>query len=73
MDDTSLKRLITEEKATILEKDIAHIEGRTGELLKLLVSYYLQGLTRTEIKKFWWQKTTQASCCCTETATFLLT
>ncbi|MDH5914538.1 hypothetical protein L8R80_17645 [Vibrio splendidus] len=50
MDDTSLKKLTTEEKVTILEKEIARVEGRIGEFLKLLVSHYPQGLTRTEIK-----------------------
>ncbi len=50
MDDTSLKRLTTEEKVTILEKEIERVEGRIGEFLKLLVNHYPQGLTRTEIK-----------------------
>ncbi len=51
MDDTSLKKLTTEEKVTILEKEIARVEGRIGEFLGLLVSHYPQGLTRTEIKE----------------------
>ncbi len=50
MDDISLKKLTTEEKVTILEKEIARVEGRIGEFLKLLVNHYPQGLTRTEIK-----------------------
>jgi hypothetical protein len=50
MDDTSLKKLTTEEKVTILEKEIARVEGRIGEFLTLLVNHYPQGLTRTEIK-----------------------
>ncbi|TKG10165.1 hypothetical protein [Vibrio sp. F13] len=50
MDDISLKKLTTEEKVTILEKEIARVEGRIGEFLKLLVSHYPHGLTRTEIK-----------------------
>ncbi len=50
MDETSLKKLTTEEKVTILEKEIARVEGRIGEFLGLLVSHYPQGLTRTEIK-----------------------
>lgn len=40
MDDTSLRKLTTEEKVTILEKEIARVEGRIGEFLKLLVSHY---------------------------------
>ncbi|MEZ8229356.1 hypothetical protein AB6C58_11400 [Vibrio splendidus] len=50
MDDTSLKKLTTEEKVTILEKEISRVEGRIGEFLKLLVNHYPKGLTRTEIK-----------------------
>ncbi|MEZ9340273.1 hypothetical protein AB4176_20650 [Vibrio splendidus] len=50
MDETNLKKLTTEEKVTILEKEIARVEGRIGEFLGLLVSHYPQGLTRTEIK-----------------------
>ncbi|MEZ8159047.1 hypothetical protein ACED66_22660 [Vibrio splendidus] len=50
MDESSLKKLTTEEKVTILEKEIARVEGRIGEFLKLLVNHYPQGLTRTEIK-----------------------
>ncbi|MEZ9607752.1 hypothetical protein AB4268_09750 [Vibrio cyclitrophicus] len=50
MDETSLKKLTTEEKVTILEKEIARVEGRIGEFLGLLVNHYPQGLTRTEIK-----------------------
>ncbi len=54
MEDTSLKKLTTEEKVTILEQEVARVEGRVegriGEFLKLLVSHYPQGLTRTEIK-----------------------
>ena len=34
MDDISLKKLTTEEKVTILEKEIARVEGRIGEFLK---------------------------------------
>ena len=30
MDDSSLKKLTTEEKATILAKEIARVEGRIG-------------------------------------------
>ncbi|CAK1795078.1 hypothetical protein F0248_07400 [Vibrio crassostreae] len=51
MDDTSLKKLTTEEKVTILEEEISRVEGRTGEFLKLFVSHYPQALTRTEIKE----------------------
>ena len=50
MEENSLKKLTTEEKVTILEKEIARVEGRIGEFLKLLVSHYPHGLTRTEIK-----------------------
>ncbi|MFA0313064.1 hypothetical protein BH581_02660 [Vibrio splendidus] len=50
MDETNLKKLTTEEKVTILEKEIARVEGRIGEFLGLLVHHYPQGLTRTEIK-----------------------
>ncbi|WP_439146035.1 hypothetical protein [Vibrio sp.] len=50
MEENSLKKLTTEEKITILEKEIARVEGRIGEFLKLLVSHYPHGLTRTEIK-----------------------
>ncbi|NOH36349.1 hypothetical protein [Vibrio chagasii] len=50
MDDTSLKKLTTEQQATLLAKEVARVEGRIGEFLKLLVSHYPQGLTRTEIK-----------------------
>ncbi|CAH6803783.1 conserved hypothetical protein [Vibrio chagasii] len=50
MDDTSLKKLITEQQATLLAKEVSRVEGRIGEFLKLLVSHYPQGLTRTEIK-----------------------
>ena len=50
MDDTNLKKLTTEEKVTILEKEVARVEGRIGEFLNLLVNHYPQGLTRTEIK-----------------------
>lgn len=69
MDDTSLKKLTTEEKVTILEKEIARVEGRIGEFLKLLVSHYPQGLTRTEIKEILVVTTTQASSRCIATAT----
>lgn len=51
MDDSSLKKLTTEEKATILAKEIARVEGRIGEFVTLLVKHYPQGLTRTEIKE----------------------
>ncbi|MEZ8353624.1 hypothetical protein AB6C45_20350 [Vibrio splendidus] len=51
MDETNLKKLTTEEKVTILEKEIARVEGRIGEFLGLLVNHYPQGLTRTEIKE----------------------
>ena len=50
MEENSLKKLTTEEKITILEKEIARVGGRIGEFLKLLVSHYPQGLTRTEIE-----------------------
>ncbi|OEE04264.1 hypothetical protein [Vibrio cyclitrophicus] len=50
MDETNLKKLTTEEKVTILEKEIARVEGRIGEFLGLLVNHYPKGLTRTEIK-----------------------
>ncbi|WP_102385442.1 hypothetical protein BCU19_00655 [Vibrio cyclitrophicus] len=50
MDETSLKKLTTEEKSIILAKEVARVEGRIGEFLGLLVSHYPQGLTRTEIK-----------------------
>lgn len=50
MDDTNLKKLTTEEKVTILEKEVERVEGRIGEFLNLLVRHYPQGLTRTEIK-----------------------
>ncbi|CDU13695.1 conserved hypothetical protein [Vibrio coralliirubri] len=50
MEYTRLKKLTTEEKINILEKEIARVEGRIGEFLKRLVNHYPQGLTRTEIK-----------------------
>ncbi len=50
MEDTSLKKLTTEQQATLLAKEVARVEGRIGEFLKLLVNHYPQGLTRTEIK-----------------------
>lgn len=50
MEDTSLKKLTTEQQATLLAKEVARVEGRIGEFLKLRVSHYPQGLTRTEIK-----------------------
>ncbi|MEZ9761321.1 hypothetical protein AB4278_00215 [Vibrio splendidus] len=50
MDETNLKKMTMEEKVTILEKEVARVEGRIGEFLGLLVSHYPQGLTRTEIK-----------------------
>ncbi|MEZ9282166.1 hypothetical protein AB4082_21245 [Vibrio cyclitrophicus] len=50
MDETSLKKLTTEEKSIILAKEVARVEGRIGEFLSLLVAHYPQGLTRTEIK-----------------------
>ncbi|PML53336.1 hypothetical protein [Vibrio lentus] len=50
MDERSLRKLTTEEKVTILEKEIARVEGRIGEFLALLVNHYPQGLIRTEIK-----------------------
>ncbi len=50
MDDTGLKKLTTEQQATLLAKEVARVDGRIGEFLKLLVSHYPQGLTRTEIK-----------------------
>ena len=50
MDETSLKKLTTEEQVTILENEIERVEGRIGEFLGLLVHHYPQGLTRTEIK-----------------------
>lgn len=40
MDDTNLKKLTTEEKVTILEKEVARVEGRIGEFLTLLVNHY---------------------------------
>ncbi len=40
MDETNLKKLTTEEKVTILEKEIARVEGRIGEFLGLLVNHY---------------------------------
>ncbi|MFA0142560.1 hypothetical protein AB4430_12415 [Vibrio kanaloae] len=51
MDDTSLKKLTTEEKVKVLEREIERVEGRIGEFLTLLVNHYPQGLTRTEIKE----------------------
>ncbi|WGS60785.1 hypothetical protein [Vibrio lentus] len=51
MDDTSLKKLTTEEKITILDEEISRVEGCIGEFLALRVSHYPQGLTRTEIKE----------------------
>lgn len=53
MDDSSLKKLTTEEKVTILEEEILRVEGRIGEFLTLLVKHYPQGLTLTEIKELW--------------------
>lgn len=50
MDDTNLKKLTTEEKVKVLEREIERVEGRIGEFLTLLVNHYPQGLTRTEIK-----------------------
>ena len=50
MDDTNLKKLTTEEKVKVLEREIVRVEGRIGEFLTLLVNHYPQGLTRTEIK-----------------------
>ncbi|WP_394142053.1 hypothetical protein [Vibrio chagasii] len=50
MEDTSLKKLTTEQQATLLAKEVARVEGRIGEFLNLLVSHSPQGLTRTEIK-----------------------
>ncbi|QPK05353.1 hypothetical protein [Vibrio kanaloae] len=50
MDDTDLKKLTTEEKVKVLEREIERVEGRIGEFLTLLVNHYPQGLTRTEIK-----------------------
>ena len=50
MDDTSLKKLTTEQQATLLAKEVARVDGRIGEFLKLLVNHYPRGLTRTEIK-----------------------
>lgn len=51
MDDTNLKKLTTEEKVKVLEREIERVEGRIGEFLTLLVNHYPQGLTRTEIKE----------------------
>ena len=51
MDETSLKKLTMEEKLTILEKEIALVEGRIGEFLKLLVNHYPLGLIRAEVKE----------------------
>ncbi|MCG9544440.1 hypothetical protein L1D37_11745 [Vibrio sp. Isolate33] len=51
MDYSSLKKLTTKEKVTIFENEIARVEGRTDEFLKLLVNHYPKGLTRTEIKE----------------------
>ncbi|CAH7395047.1 hypothetical protein VCHA52P453_80162 [Vibrio chagasii] len=46
MEDTSLKKLTTEQQATLLAKEVARVEGRIGEFLNLLVNHYPQGLIR---------------------------
>lgn len=39
MDDINLEKLTMEEKVSPLEKEIARVEGRIGEFLKLLVNH----------------------------------
>lgn len=72
MGDTSLKKLTTEEKVTILGKEVERVEGRIDEFLGLLVSHYPQGVTRTEIKALLVVNNNQALYRYTETATFSL-